>query len=221
MLLEVAVFNKQDALKAAKAGADRLEICSNYTVGGITCSKQDLQEIRNQISIPIFAIIRPRGGDFNYTQAEFLQMKNDIEFCKQLGYDGIVTGILNANNIIDENRTIELVQLANPLPVTFHRAFDKTPNLLQALEQIIHCGCQRILTSGAKPTAYEGKQVIKELIKVANNKINILPGGGIRSLNLNQILQHTKAKEFHSAALNHASSLDEKEIEKMKKLLGK
>ncbi len=219
MTLEVAVFNTNDALVAAKAGADRLEICSNYTVGGITGSREKLAEIRHKISIPLFAIIRPRGGDFIYTSEEFLQMKNDITHCKKIGYDGIVTGVLKANTIIDEDRTKELVQLANPLPVTFHRAFDETPNLMESLEQIINCGCKRILTSGAKSTAHEGKEMIKQLINLAKNRITILPGGGIRSHNLKEIREHTNATEYHSACLNETSSLDEIEIRIMKKIL--
>lgn len=202
MLLEIAVFNVEDAMYAANASADRIELCNDYKSGGITCSKEMLYQVRKKITIPIFPIIRPRSGNFCYSEDEFELMKRDILLCKQLEYDGVVAGILNSDKTIDIARMKQLVTLANPLPVTFHRAFDETINPQQALEDIIKCGCKKILTSGQEPTAILGKKLIKQLIEQANDRIIIMPGGGIRSNHINQLQEYTKAKEFHSAAFD-------------------
>jgi copper homeostasis protein len=219
MQLEIAVFNVDDAIKAAALKPQRLEICSKYQVGGITCHENDLKKIRTLIDIPIFAIVRPRDGNFVYNDEEFAEMKKTISLCKELHYNGIVLGILNADNTIDEPRTAELVTLANPLPVTFHRAFDKVPNFEIALEIVIKTGCKRILTSGGKSTAVEGIPTIEQLIEKATSRISILPGGGIRSQHLHTFLTQSKATEFHSAALDNLGKLNVDEIIKMKKIL--
>lgn len=219
MLLEIAVFNVEDAVKAFKVGAYRLEVCSDYRAGGITCNETDLTKIRNLIPIPLFAIVRPRAGDFIYNDDEFLQMQQTILLCKKLKYDGIVLGILKDDNTIDAERTTQLVELAHPLPVTFHRAFDKVSNMDTALTDAINTGCKRILTSGGKPSAFEGKEVISKLINKAGNKILILPGGGIRSNHLPELLEYTKASEFHSSAITHNNRLDDAEIIEIIKIL--
>lgn len=222
MLLEIAVFNAEDAVVAVNIGANRIELCSNYEAGGITCSKEILYEIRRQVNIPIFPIIRPRAGNFCYNQSEFELMRQEVLLCKQLGYDGIVSGILNDDKTVDIVRTKELVGLANPLPVTFHRAFDEASNPFEAVEDIIKCGCKRILTSGQQKTAFEGKQLIKELIKKANDRIIIMPGGGVRSSNIVSLLEYTNASEFHSAAINPASGrLDVNECKLLQQALAK
>lgn len=200
MILEIAAFSEKDAIKAVNAGADRIELCENYAVGGITCSKEVLMNVRSKIHVPVFTIIRPREGDFVYTDTEFEEIKKDINLCKKLKYDGIVTGILQENGNVDVEKMIQIVAVAKPLPVTFHRAFDETQNPFKALEQIIDCGCKRILTSGQMPSALEGKNLIKQLIEKALNKITIIPGGGVRSKNIKEIWQYTAAIEFHSAA---------------------
>ena len=140
MLLEIAVFNYQSAEIAVKAGADRLELCMNYASGGITPSYGLMKVIKEKINIPVFVMIRPRSGNFVYSSAEFEIMKQDILIAKQLGFEGVVLGILKKDNTVDVERTKQLVALANPMQITFHRAFDDTPNPIQALEDIIKCG---------------------------------------------------------------------------------
>jgi copper homeostasis protein len=221
MLLEIAVFNTYDALNAANAGANRLEICSNYEAGGITCTQTDLEKIRTLTHIPLFAIVRPRGGNFVYNKEEFLQMQQTILLCKKLEYNGVVLGILNEDDTIDVERTKQLVEIANPLPVTFHRAFDKVPNFEIALDAVIKTGCKRILTSGGKSTAYEGKETLKHLIKKASSNIIIIPGGGIRNHHLLELIQQTNATEFHSAAITNGNNICATEIELMLQTLSK
>lgn len=213
MILEIACFNFESALIAQRAGADRIELCEDYSAGGITPSAETLTRARAEISIPIFAMIRPRKGDFIYNDPEFEKMKEEISQCKKLGADGIVFGILDKDNRIDKNKCLELNELAYPLKTTFHRAFDEVKDPLAALENIISCGFNRLLTSGLKPTATEGTELISTLIEKAADRIVILPGGGIRSNNISFLVKKTGAKEFHSAALNKSTLLaDENEI---------
>lgn len=221
MILEIAAFTIEDAIIAAKAGADRIEFCSHYQLGGITSSKENLEQLITLISTPVFSIIRPRAGNFFYSDEEFNKMKEDILLCKQLGYDGIVTGILNADKTIDIFRTKELVKLAHPLPVTFHRAFDETTNPLQALEDVIECGCKRILTSGLQKTAFEGRTFLKNLINITKNRIIIMPGGGVRSNHIKELHLATNATEFHSAAKSNNQSIItyEQEVKKLSQYL--
>lgn len=200
MLLEIAVFDIGAAIVAAKAGAHRLELCANPAEGGITPSYGTLVAVREKIDIPVFPIIRPRGGDFLYSEEEFEVMCKDVLLCKQLGFEGVVLGLLSADGTINMNRTAELVDVAYPLEVTFHRAFDRVVDPFKALEAIINCGCQRILTSGLVPTAWDGKQLIKALITAADNRIEIMPGSGVRSHNIKALAEFTGATEFHSAA---------------------
>ncbi len=200
IVLEIAVFNIQSAIMAAEAGASRLELCENPAEGGTTPSYGTLKTVREKISIPVFPIIRPRGGDFLYGDEEFEVMKKDILLCKQLGFEGAVIGLLNSDGTVDKKRTTTLVELAYPLEITFHRAFDRAINPLQALEDIITCGCQRILTSGQTPSAYNGKKLIKQLIEQADERIIIMPGSGVRSNNIAALAAYTGATELHSSA---------------------
>lgn len=217
MILEIAAFSEQDAIAAAEAGADRIELCDNYSLGGITSVDDVLKKVRSKIHIPVFAIIRPRGGNFFYNEFEYALMKEKVLLCKQLSFNGIVTGILKEDSTVDTNKIKELVALAKPLPVTFHRAFDETPNPFEALEQIIASGCKRILTSGQTITAYDGQETIKKLIEIAANRITIVPGGGIRSNNIKAIWEHTNATEFHSAArtLYKQNTVDAEEVKRL------
>ncbi|HYK47673.1 MAG TPA: copper homeostasis protein CutC [Parafilimonas sp.] len=205
-LLEIAVFNIRSALIAAAAGADRIELCENVADGGTTPSYGNLKVAKENISIPVFPIIRPRGGDFFYTDDEFHIMQKDIQACKQLGFDGVVIGLLNIDGSIDTNRTKLLVDLAYPMDVTFHRAFDRSKDAFKSLEDIINCGCQRILTSGQVPNAFDGKDLIKKLIEQADERIIIMPGSGVRSNNIKQLAEYTKANELHSSARNNIPS---------------
>ena len=200
MLLEIAVFNIQSAILAEAARADRLELCENPNDGGTTPSYGTLISAKEKISIPIFPIIRPRGGDFFYSDAEFEVMKKDILLCKSLGFEGVVFGLLNIDGSIDIKRTSLLVLLAYPMEVTFHRAFDRANNPFNAMEDIIACSCQRILTSGQVPNAFDGKNLIKELIVKTEHRIIIMPGSGVRSNNIKELAQFTGADELHSSA---------------------
>lgn len=199
-LLEIAVFNIQSATLAANTGADRIELCENPADGGTTSSYGYLKTAREKISIPVFPIIRVRGGDFFYNDDEFAVMKKDVLLCKDLGFEGIVIGLLNKDASVDKVKTKRLVDAAYPMEITFHRAFDRTKDAFQSLEDIIDCGCQRILTSGQVPNAFDGKDLIKKLIEQADDRIIIMPGSGIRSNNIKQIADYTHAKELHSSA---------------------
>jgi len=199
-LLDIAVFNITSALQAVEAGADRLELCENPLDGGTTPSYGTLKKVREKVSIPVFPIIRPHGGDFLYGNDEFEVMKQDIRVCKDLQFEGVVTGLLTIDGNIDTIRTQRLVELAWPMELTFHRAFDRAKNPLKALEDLISCGCNRILTSGQVPKAPDGKELIKELVEKAGERIIILPGSGIRADNIKDLASYTGARELHSSA---------------------
>lgn len=200
MILEIAAFNIQSAILAANAGAARIELCENPFEGGTTPSFGNLKTIREKIAVPVFPIIRARGGDFFYSNEEFAVMQKDVQLCRQLGFEGIVIGLLKKNATVDIERTKHLVDAAYPMEVTFHRAFDRTKDAFQALEDIIGCGCQRILTSGQMPGAFEGKELIKKLIEQADERIIIMPGSGVRNSNIKAIADYTGATELHSSA---------------------
>jgi copper homeostasis protein len=159
-----------------------------------------LKAARKKLQIELFPIIRPKGGDFLYNDDEFEIMKTDVKLCKELGCDGVVIGMLMKDGRVDKTRCEILVDYAYPLGVTFHRAFDRTVDAFEALEDIIEIGCERILTSGQKPTALEGAELIKQLIEKADDRIIIMPGSGVKSKNILQIAEATAAVEFHSSA---------------------
>lgn len=206
MLLEIAVFNIQSAIAATNAGAGRIELCENPADGGTTPSYGTLKTVREKINIPVYPIVRPRGGDFLYNDEEFEVLKKDILLCKELGFEGLVTGMLLKDGSIDLRRTAQLVELAYPLEVTFHRAFDRAKDPLQSLECIIKCGCQRILTSGQVPNAFDGKELIKHLVEQADERIIIMPGSGVRSNNIAELARYTGAIELHSSARKNVAS---------------
>ncbi len=219
MVLEIACFNLESCLIAQQAGASRIELCSDYQVGGITPSKELISEVRKKINSDLFVMIRPRAGNFIYSENEFLQVQETILFCKEQNCDGVVFGILNENNEVDIERCSKLVSMAKPMQCTFHRAFDECSEPEKALNEISECGFYRILTSGGKGNAIENLSQFKQLIELSKNKITIMPGGGIRSQNILEIIQQTGAKEFHSAAIIDTTVIaDEKEIEKMIRL---
>jgi copper homeostasis protein len=198
--LEIACFNVAAAIKAAAAGADRIELCDNASEGGTTPSYGTLKMAKEQVRIPVFPIIRPRGGDFLYSNEEYQTMLYDIQLCKDLGFEGVVLGLLNNIGTVDIKRTKQLVKAAGNMEVTFHRAFDRAINPYHALEAIIYCGCKRLLTSGQVPDAYTGKELIKELIEQAENRIIIMPGSGVRSNNIAELATYIGATELHSSA---------------------
>jgi len=199
-ILEIAVFNIQSALIAAEAGADRIELCENPADGGTTPSYGMLKTLREKIQMPVFPIVRPRGGDFLYGDEEFEVMKKDVLLIKGLGFEGVVIGVLKKDGTIHTKHTSKLVELSYPMEVTFHRAFDRAKEPLHALEDVIKCGCQRILTSGQVPNAFDGRELIRQLIQQANNKIIIMPGSGVRGNNIADIADYTGAEELHSSA---------------------
>jgi len=216
--LEVIGFTIEGCMIAQKAGADRIELCDNPADGGTTASYGFIKAAREKLQIELFPIIRPRGGDFFYSDDEFTIIKNDVRVCKELGCDGIVIGILTKDGKVDKLKCSLLVEYVYPLGVTFHRAFDRTVDPFEALEDIIEIGCERILTSGQMPTAFEGAELIKQLIGKADDRIIIMPGSGVRSENTVQIAEATGAVEFHSSAriqLENKISVDEGEIKMM------
>ena len=199
MLLEICANSYQSAKNAQEAGAHRIELCQELSVGGITPSYGLLKQVTDTLSIPVFVLIRPRSGNFVYTDEEFDIMKQDIQLCKNIGCSGIVSGVLNNDHTIDIKRTQELVELSRPLQFTFHRAFDCIKNPEEALEQLIDLGADRVLTSGLETTAEKGLNLLKELNKQAKGRIIILAGSGINQNN---------AKLFKGIGLNeiHASA---------------
>lgn len=199
ILLEIAVFNIESALQAMQAGAHRIEFCENPQEGGTTPSYGSLQILSKLTTIPVFPIIRPRGGDFLYSKNEFESIKEDLIMVKALDYPGAVIGLLNSDGTIDTDRTAELVELAGEMEITFHRAFDRCNNAVNGLEAIIQTGCKRILTSGQVPNAANAIHVLKQLVDQAGDRIIIMPGSGVRANNIEHIIQSTGAKEMHSS----------------------
>ncbi len=236
MLLEICANSYRSAISAEKAGAHRIELCSELAIGGITPSFGLIKKVIETLKIPVFVLIRPRSGNFTYSDDEFDIMKNDIEQSKALGCHGIVSGVLNKNNTIDVERTKALIDLAKPLPFTFHRAFDWVENPSEAIKQLQDLGAERVLTSGQEITAEKGIELLKELKEKTNNKIVILPGGGINVENAN-VFKNANFKEIHCSAstrnlvietpkipMNSASFFDERiesfsDVEKISKII--
>ncbi len=199
MKLEICANSCQSALNAEKAGADRIELCSELSIGGITPSYGLLEKISKEITIPVNVLIRPRSGNFCYTDDEFEIMKTNIKTCKELGFNGIVSGILNPDNSIDIKRTRELIAISKPLSFTFHRAFDCVQNPKESLQQLFNLKVNRILTSGLQEKAINGINLLIELQKIAKNKLIILPGSGINPKNA-QLFKEAGFKEIHTSA---------------------
>jgi copper homeostasis protein len=197
-LLEISVQNVEAALAAERGGADRIELCENLSVGGVTPGTHLISASRAQVRVPIFVMIRPRAGDFVYSTAELTEMKRSIVGAKESGMDGVVLGVLSEEHRVDIERARELVELAKPLPVTFHRAFDEAVDLPQALEAVIQAGAHRILTSGGAKSAPQGAAVLAELVAAAEGRVAIVPGAGINAVNVLQLARQTGAREFHS-----------------------
>jgi copper homeostasis protein len=236
MKLEIIGFNIESCIAAQEAGANRIELCGGPGEGGTTPSYGFIKSAREKLHINLYVMIRPRGGDFFYSDEDFQIMKNDIAVCKELGCDGIVTGILKKDGKVDKERCKELLDLAYPLEATFHRAFDRVSNASEALEDIIDLGFERILTSGLKPKAIDSTDILAQLINQSDERIIIMPGSGVNAENIISIAKSTGAKEFHSSAsfsktsemefqnkemnetLNHIS-VNTEEVKKMVQLL--
>lgn len=195
--IEVCVDSVVSAMHAEQGGADRVELCDNLFEGGTTPSAGMIEVARRNVSIDLQVMIRPRGADFLYSDEEFAVMKRDVEVAKELDADGVVFGCLHPDGTIDLPKMRELIHLARPMNVTFHRAFDMVKEPFQALEDLISLGVDRILTSGLEPTAIEGAELIKELVQRAGDRIIILPGGGVRPFNIQKLIATTGAKECH------------------------
>jgi copper homeostasis protein len=205
--VEIACFNLESALIAQNAGADRVELCADMLVGGTTPSIEIIQQAREHLTIDLYVMIRPRGGNFVYSELEFEQMKSEIETIKKLGVNGFVFGILKDDNTINIEQNKVLVELAKPFPCTFHRAFDEVSDLKKALEDVISCGFSTILTSGTYPNVMEGKEVLKQLVNQAKNRIEIMPGGGLRSANISALDEMVNANWYHSSAITDGSEI--------------
>jgi len=204
--LEVCANSYASALAAQNGGAKRAEFCDNLAEGGTTPSYGQLALAKKNLSIEIWPIIRPRGGDFLYSDTEFELMKEDIKICKSLNCEGIVIGILNADGAIDKERCAELIELAKPMAVAFHRAFDMSNDMDQALEDLIELGIKRVLTSGGASSAPLGAEKLSQLVKKANGRITIMPGAGINEGNIQQLINQTGATEFHASAKEFVQS---------------
>ncbi|RNL52234.1 copper homeostasis protein CutC [Pedobacter jejuensis] len=205
-ILEVCANGYESALAAQIGGAKRVEFCDNLAEGGTTPSYGQIALAKKNLTIEIWPIIRPRGGDFLYSDLEFNLMKEDIKICKSLNCNGIVIGILTADGHIDKPRCAELIELAKPLPVAFHRAFDMSNDMNKALEDLIDLGVVRVLSSGGANSAIEGADVLAQLIQKANGRISIMPGAGINKDNIQELMLRTGATEFHASAKSFVNS---------------
>lgn len=218
--LEIACFNYESALIAQEKGADRIELCENMKLGGTTPDYILAVRVREKLSIKMHVIIRPRGGDFVYSDEEFVEMKQDIKQFKKLGVDGFVFGILNSDGNVDKTRNRELVYLAQPLSCTFHRAFDVVKDIEQSLEDVIDCGFKTILTSGQAPSVEEGIFDLEKIQKLAKDRIEIMPGGGLRSSNIKLIQDKLEPTFYHSSAItDNSETANPEEIKELRNFL--
>lgn len=206
MLLEVPVYSVDSAIKAQSGGADRVELCANMLEGGTTPSQGAVELALDKLDIPVHVMIRPRGGDFLYDDLEYLTMIMDVTHAKLNGAAGIVFGILKPDGEIDSERCRELIAMASPMQVTFHRAFDMARDPWSALEDLKEIGVHRVLTSGQAPSAMEGVRLIADLIKNAGDRIIVMPGGGIKAEQVAEIVRISGAQEIHVSARKKTSS---------------
>ncbi len=208
MIIEIVVYNLESTLMAQRGGANRIELCDNPGEGGTTPSLGMIETVRKKLNIDLFVMIRPRGGDFCYSNEEFVVMKTDIIAAKRAGADGVVFGILTPGGRIDTDRCTELIQLAKPMSVTCHRAFDMTKDLTLSLDECVACGFDRVLTSGGKLKAIDGVGLIDTLNQQSKGRIKIMPGSGIDEINVQEIVSKTQVDEIHfSAASSRASEM--------------
>jgi copper homeostasis protein len=206
LILEVCVDSVESAVAAQEGGADRVELCDNLLEGGTTPSAGTIQLARKHLTIGLNVIIRPRGGDFDYSDLEFDVMKADVQIAKNLGANGVVIGILTKDGTVDMERTRTLVELARPMSVTFHRAFDMTRDPHEALESLINLGVDRVLTSGQENSVLEGLDLIADLVQKAEERIVVMPGGGITERNFDKIIAQSGAREAHVLATTTVGS---------------
>lgn len=221
-ILEVIGFDLEGCHIAQDCGADRIELCANPNLGGTTPSRELILKAREHLNIPLYVMIRPRGGGFHYNTSELEQMKDDIAFCESIDCDGVVLGMLTKDNHVDIVNLSEMMQLISKCGVTFHRAFDLVQNPAKSMLEIMQLGFERILTSGQKPTAIEGAELLKSLIQHSPNMI--MPGSGITAENLPQLHAEVGARQYHSSAKvtdvhGNYQGVDPKEVQNMRKVL--
>ncbi len=200
-IFEVCVDSAEAAVAAEQGGADRVELCADLLEGGLTPTHGTIEVARERLRIKIMAMVRPRGGDFCYSDVEYEVMRRDLQAAKALGADGVVFGLLRPDGTVDEERTRDLIALARPLPVTFHRAFDMTRDPFEALDTLSGLGVDRILTSGQEPSVVEGLALITELVRRAGDRVVIMPGGGITARNVARVVAEAGVREVHFASL--------------------
>jgi len=213
--IEISVDSLAKALAAERGGAHRIELCSDLSQGGLTPEAQLLRSVRQKVRIPIFAMIRPRGGDFAYSDIEYAGMEREMETARGMRVDGLVFGILQRDGQVDVRRTQRLVELARPLPVTFHRAIDVSADIHKALEDVMQTGAARVLTSGGAATAPEGAGCLAKLVQAASGRIIVMPGCGITASNVTQVAKSTAAREFHAglSSVDIGANPDERKFE--------
>ncbi|WP_286034312.1 copper homeostasis protein CutC [Fusobacterium necrogenes] len=197
MIREKCIGSFLEALEAQELGAERIELCDNLAEEGTTPSYGTIKMVVEKLNIPAFVIIRPRGGDFYYTPEEIEIMKEDIKLCKELGVEGVVIGALNRDNTINYDAIKEMIDLAKPMSITFHKAIDELENPVAEVKKLANLGVDRILTSGTKETALEGQEILKEMIKEAGEDIIIIVAGKVTKDNLDEISKLILAKEYH------------------------
>lgn len=200
ILLEICCGSIDDTIQSEKGGANRVELCSALFLGGLTPSIGTIQEAKRRLKIPVIAMVRPRGGGFCYSEAEFATMERDAEAAIDCGVEGVVFGILKEDGRIDRRRTARIRRIIGKHQAVFHRAFDVTPDPLEALEQLIDLGISRVLTSGQKDSVPEGVELIAKLVDRAGKRIEVLPGGGIRPYNMKEIVRRTRCHQIHMTA---------------------
>lgn len=199
ILLEAPIFNIESALQAEAFGIDRIELCSDFSEGGTTPSAGVFSLLKKTVSIPIFVMVRPRGGDFIYTELEVAAMLADLKLFKSLGADGFVFGALLPNGTVDTSICNKLLAVAQSVPCTFHRAFDITPNLENALETLVELGFRRVLTSGGKSSACSAIDSLQKLLHQAKNRIIVMPGGGLQAECIRPLMQTGLLREIHAS----------------------
>jgi len=204
--VEICVDSIESALAADRGGADRIELCSNLAEGGVTPSAGLIATVLSKVSLAVFVMIRPRGGDFCYSADEFKAMQQDVATAKQLGADGVVFGLLNEDGRVDVARTHQLVEIARPLKVTFHRAFDVARDLNEAIEELVRAGVDRVLTSGGELSASLGRIKVAELNRAAKDRIIVMAGAGITEQNVRELLVETGVREIHASLRTPVSS---------------
>ena len=207
IIIEVCCYNLESAINAQEAGADRIELCADRYHGGTTPSYGTMEVVRSRVKLPVFVMIRPRGGDFLYAREELDVMAHDIQMAKELGFNGVVMGVLKSDGAIDIEVMKHLIALARPLNVTFHRAFDLTPDPIKSMQELVSLGVDRLLTSGQHRSAFEGRDIIKTLVGLTEGKLEILPGAGITEDNVHELLRHTGVREIHVSASGTRASL--------------